>query len=229
MDARQLTHLLEVLGLPALISTVLTVLVKTIFDARRRSSKETLMHWLSQTSATEPFKSDERALRALHELRQSLVFERAFGLKVESGLRNELLLFAESRRESMQLQEVMKAGRSLSRLSLARLRNPKLPKALRMNSRVLKPIAYFSICLGYLMFILSMYPAEKMKFDIRLTLIWMAGGLVYGGLILAFGMYLLRRVRRFETVADFLSWRSENDHTVPATQSKIDGDPSNAS
>jgi hypothetical protein len=89
MDIQQLATIIKDLGFPAAISVDVTVLVKAFFDVRQRRSKESLLRWLTQASAVEPFKGDERALRALHELQQSLVFERAFGLKAESMLRNE--------------------------------------------------------------------------------------------------------------------------------------------
>ena len=78
--------------------------MKAVSDALQRRSKQSLIDWLAQPLAMEPFKGDDRALRALHELQQLLVFERAFGLKAESGMRNELLLFAESQHESFRLR-----------------------------------------------------------------------------------------------------------------------------
>jgi hypothetical protein len=107
MNIPQIATTLKDLGLPAAISGILIALVKALFDLRQRKSKESLLDWLAQPSATEPFKDDDRALRALHELQQSLVFERAFGLKAESRVRNEILLFAESQHESLRFREAL--------------------------------------------------------------------------------------------------------------------------
>jgi hypothetical protein len=112
------------LAFPA-ISVVLLALVKAASDALQRRSKQSLTDWLAQPSAMEPFKGDDRALRALHELQQLLVFERAFALKAESGMRNELLRFAESQHESLRLYEVLDAGRLFSRRGLPQLNSPK--------------------------------------------------------------------------------------------------------
>jgi hypothetical protein len=157
MGVQEVIAVLKDLGLPAAISAVLTVVVKALVDARQRRSKESLLDWLTQASATEPFKGDDRALRALHELQQSLVFERAFGLKAEPRLRNELLLFAEAEHEPMRSHEVLDAGRLVSRLPPAQLNSPKQPKVFDVLSRVLKLIGYLNIGAGYLMFVGGIY------------------------------------------------------------------------
>jgi hypothetical protein len=67
-----------------------------------------------------------------------LVFERAFALKAESGMRNELLRFAESQHESLRLYEVLDAGRLFSRRGLPQLNSPKQLNGLKNFSRVAK-------------------------------------------------------------------------------------------
>src|SRR5215471_17104396 len=66
MDAQQVVSTLKDLGLPAAISAALTVLVKALFDAQQRRSKESLLDWVGQASTLEPFSGDDTALRALH-------------------------------------------------------------------------------------------------------------------------------------------------------------------
>ena len=85
MDLQHVIPILKDLGIPAAISAVLLALVKAVSDALQRRSKQSLIDWFAQPSAIEPFKGDDRVLRALHELQQLLVFERAFGLRAESG------------------------------------------------------------------------------------------------------------------------------------------------
>jgi hypothetical protein len=218
MDVQQLATILKELGLPAAISAVLTVLVKALSDVRQRRSKESLLDWLTQASAVEPFKGDERALRALHELQQSLVFERAFGLKAESTLRNELLAFAEANHESLKFQEVLDAGRLISRVPLARLRDPKRIKAARMLSKGFKPIGYLWIGIGYLWFIVAMSLPVARGWSSGQVLTWVAVGFVYGGLAVWLGVYMLKQSRRYEITAGFLGSRSE----------KTDGEGSDA-
>ena len=142
MDLQQVTTILKELGIPAVISGVLLALVKAVSDALQRRSKQSLLDWLAQPSAMEAFKGDDRALRALHELQQLLVFERAFGLKAESGMRNQLLDFAESQHESLRLPQVLDAGLLLSRAGFRRLNDPKLPNKLNNASRIAKWLGY---------------------------------------------------------------------------------------
>jgi|GraSoiStandDraft_40_1057318.scaffolds.fasta_scaffold310111_1 hypothetical protein len=205
MDIQQLTTVLQNLGLPAAISAVLTVLGKVLSDARQRRSKESLLDWLKEPSVTEPFKDDANALEALHELRQSLIFERAFGLKAESGLRNRLLAFAEASHESTKFEEVLDAGRLVSRYSFARLRSPKQINVLRVVSKVCKPTGYVYIGLGYLWFIGGMYLPKALNWSDSLFWASVTVGLVLGGIGVWTGVYMLKLGRRLEIAARFLA------------------------
>jgi hypothetical protein len=214
MDIQQIA---SALGLPAAISGILIALVKALSDTRQRKSKESLSDWLAQSSATDPFKGDDRALRALHELQQTLVFERAFGLKAESWLRNELLLFAESQHESMRLHDVLDAGRLVSGLPLEQLGNPKQIKTFKIWSRIAKPSVYFGLGVGYIFFVLNLY---LLFHDARQYWRSAGGGLaIFGGMILL-GLYNIKNVRRFEIAAAFLGWHSENQRSSVQVQSE---------
>ena len=214
MDAQRIISILGILGIPAAISAVLTGLVKALSDGWQRRSTEALVDWLGQASALEPFQGDDKALRALLELRQSLVFHRAFGLKTESQLRNELLLFAESKRESTRFHEVLQAGRIFSRAPLDRLDNPKWPKKYERASRVSKVAGYLYIGLGYILGYISMIGWMPLPYSLHLTgrLSWasVAFGFVLGTSFVAGGIAMLKMSRRSEIAADFLRWRSEN-------------------
>src|SRR5262245_41275646 len=107
MELKDLISLIKDLGLPAAITALVTVLANAVIEARKRRSKATLLEWLEQPNATDAFAGDERALTALRELRQSLVFERAFGLRTESELRNQLLQFAYERKAALKFQDVL--------------------------------------------------------------------------------------------------------------------------
>ncbi len=207
MELQQVTSFLKDLGLPAAIWAVLIALVKALIDTRQRRSKESLLDWLAQPSAMEPFKGDDRALRALHELQQLLIFERAFDLKAESGVRNELLLFAESQHESLRFHEVLDAGRLLSRLPLVQLSSPKVLNAFK-GSRFFKLAGYLSLGFGYILLAGSTYLA--MNGHLRWSTL--AGTLGFGGWMMLMGLYNLKHAR-CEIVAAFLSWRSENQRS----------------
>jgi hypothetical protein len=209
---------------PAAIAAVLTVLAKTLSDAQQRSSKESLLEWLSQAPSQEPFKGDDRALRGLLELQQSLIFERAFGLKAESKVRSELLQFAQSRRESMRFKEVLDAGRLVTRLPLRQSQSSHRIKAFRLISRTSKPFGYFYIVLGYFLFNTGMFLANVLEWSGRLELASFAVGLVFGGLVVVIGMYMLKQGRRFEIAAEFLGWRSEADQSSTQAQSMYGAD-----
>jgi hypothetical protein len=187
--------------------------VKAVSDALQRRSKQSLIDWLAQPSAMEPFKGDDRALRALHELQQLLVFERAFGLRAESGIRNELLLFAESQHESLRLHEVLDAGRLFARSSppqLNKLNSPKVPNRFKNISRLCKWLGYFNFGIGYILIVGSWYLAMNG------LLRWgsLAAGVAFGLLLMIVGgFYLFKWGRRMEIIAAFLSWRSENQRS----------------
>jgi hypothetical protein len=206
MDIHQIAKIFTEFGLPVAISGLLGALVKALFDALQRRSKESLLDWLAQPSATEPFKGDDRALRALHELQQSLVFERAFGLKAESRMRNELLSFAESQHESLRFRDVLDINRIVSRLSFPQLGGPKQIKYFKALSRFSKLTSYLGIAVGgivlygYVNFIVD----SGLK-ELRSN----AGGLVFGALMWLGGLYNFKIARRFEIAADFLRWHSE--------------------
>jgi len=207
MDPQQVSGILKDLGIPAVISAFLLGLVKLASDALERRSKQSLLDWLAQPSTTEPFKGDDKALRALHELEQLLVFEKAFGLKAEATVRNELLLFAESQHEFFRFQEVLDAGRLLSRLSLAQLGTPKQIKMFKIWSRLAKLAAYSGFVVGYIIF--CGYGYLVMTGDFK-ELRSAAGGLVFGGLMALVSLYNFKNARRLEIAAAFLTWHSEN-------------------
>jgi hypothetical protein len=209
MDLQHVTTVLNELGIPAAISTVLLALVKAVSDALQRRSKQSLIDWLAQPSAVEPFKGDNRALRALHELQQLLVFEKAFGLKAESGMRDELLLFAESQRESLRLHEVLDAGRLFSRLSMAQLNSPKRLNGFKNFSRLGKWVGYFGLGFGYILMAGSTYLAMNG------LLHWgtLAGSVSFAAWMMLLGFYNLKEARRSEIAAAFLGWRSENQRS----------------
>jgi hypothetical protein len=210
MDLQQVIPILRDLGIPAAISAVLLALVKAVSDALQRRSKQSLIDWLAQPSAMEPFKGDDRALRALHELQQLLVFERAFGLRAESGYRNELLLFAESQHEFFRLPDVLDAGRLFSRARLRRVISPKVPNRFKNISRMAKWIGYFNLGIGYILIFGSWYYLPERGF-----LEWelFAVGVACGLSMIGSGFYLFKVARRTEIAAAFLSWRSENQRT----------------
>jgi hypothetical protein len=197
------------LGLPAAISGILIALVKALFDLRQRKSKESLLDWLAQPLATEPFKDDDRALRALHELRQSLVFERAFGIKAESRVRNELLVFAESQHESVRFREALDIGRIVSRFSFPQLSSPKQLKIIKAWSLMAKLAGYSGFVLGYILFFGYLYSVWTGGVDLREA----AQGIALGGIMTLGGIYNVRSARRFEIVAAFLRWHSENQRS----------------
>ena len=207
MDLQQVTTILKELGIPAVISGVLLALVKAVSDALQRRSKQSLLDWLAQPSAMEAFKGDDRALRALHELQQLLVFERAFGLKAESGMRNQLLDFAESQHESLRLPQVLDAGLLLSRAGFRRLNDPKLPNKLNNASRIAKWLGYLFLGDGYILLVGSMYFGAKAD-HLRWPLL--AKEIVTGVSMIVAGFYCIKHARRAEIAAAFLSWRSEN-------------------
>jgi hypothetical protein len=210
-------QIITALGLPAAISGILVALMKALFDARQRKSKESLSDWLAQPSATDPFKGDDRALRALHELQQTLIFERAFGLKAESGVRNELLLFAESQHESMALREVLDAGRFVPRLPLAQLSKPKQIKTFKVLSRIAKPTAYLCVTMGYILFVVSLY--ALMYGDRKDWLSDIGGLVIFGGMTLL-GFYNFKTARRCEIITAFLGWLSESQSSSAQVQSE---------
>ncbi len=217
MDIHQIASILKEFGLPAAISGLLIALVKALSDALQRRSKESLLDWLAQPSATEPFKGDDRALRALHELRQSLVFERAFGLKAESRVRNELLSFADSQHESLRFRDALDIGRIVSRVSFSQLGSPKQIKYFRTFSRLAKLAGYSGVVVGYILFCGFGYflMTGGLK-ELRST----AEGLVFGGLMTLGGLYNFKNARRFEIAADFLRWHSENQRGSFQVQSE---------
>ena len=217
MDIHQIATILKEIGLPAAISGLLIALVKALSDALQRRSKESLSDWLAQPSATDPFKDDDRALRALHELQQSLVFERAFGLKAESRVRNELLSFADSQHESLLFHDVLDAGRLVSRLPLAQLGTPKQIKTFKIWSRLAKLAGYSGVVVGYILFCGFGYflMTGGLK-ELRST----AEGLVFGALMTLVGLYNFKNARRFEIAADFLRWHSENQRGSFQVQSQ---------
>jgi hypothetical protein len=215
IDVQTLTDL----GLPAAISAVLTVLAKAISSSRQRRSKESILDWLKEPSTTEPFKDDDRAMKAMNELQQSLVFERAFGLKTDSALRNQLLAFAEANHDSMKFQEVIDACRHMSKVSLTQLHNPAQLKFLRFTSKISKPVGYIYMVLGYILFIGGMYLPIALESDKYEFLALFLFGLVFGGLVIWFGRIMIKYSRRFKIMESFLRSWADNKCSV-SSQSK---------
>ena len=143
-------------------------------------------------------------------------------------MRNELLLFAESQHESLQLHEVLDAGRVFgfgrSRLpQLKKFINPKVPNRFKNISRLAKWLCYVNFGIGYILIFGSLYLAMNE---------WglLAVGVAFGLLIVMTGFYFFKQARRMEIVAAFLSWRSENQrsslpnensHTVQADEGTV--------
>jgi len=214
MDLKPVVALLKDLGLPAAISAVLTVLVKAILDSRQRSSKDSLLEWLSRPESRKPFKGDNGALRALDELQKSLVFERAFKLRAESAMRDQLLQFADLNRENMRFQEVLDAGRLVGRLSARRLQSPVQARLMRTCSKAAKPLGFLYFVLGYVILIGGMYLPLAFNWTGQLFLASYAFGSVFGALLVYFGGMMLKIARRFEISASFLTWRKAHlDHS----------------
>jgi hypothetical protein len=209
------------LGLPAAITAVVTVLAKSIADARRHRSKQTLLEWLARPAATDAVAGDEPALIALRELRQSLVFERAFGLRTESKLRDQLLQFAAERKESMRLQEVLEAGRRLSGTSPASLSERKQMTFFTLLYRIVKPIAYLYIVLGYAIFFGGLWAPDALHLEGREAIVFTSVGVVLGAMFVFGGLFFLKQARRMEIIKDFLGWRATK-HNEPSSESALE-------
>lgn len=195
------------LGLPTAITAVVTVLAKSIADARRHRSKQTLLDWLARPAATEAFAGDERARNALSELRQTLIFERAFGLRTESKLRDQLLQFADERKDSMRLQEVLEAGRRLSRAAPAVLSEKSYMTHLRILRRMAKPLGYLYVILGYAGFFGGLWVSNALDWEGRLAIAATLLGFVFGGIFVSLGIIFFKQARRIEIIKDFIGWR----------------------
>ena len=159
-DWTNVVALAKDLGLPAVITAFVTILANAVLEARKRRSKAALLEWLAQPTNTDAFAGDERVLTSLSELRRSLVFERAFGLRAESELRDQLLQFANERQGTLKFEQVIAAGRWLSRSSAAFAE--KKARVMRVSWRwIYPPMGVLFILLGYASFMLGVWIAVQ--------------------------------------------------------------------
>ncbi|MFT5723858.1 MAG: hypothetical protein ACI9JN_000975 [Bacteroidia bacterium] len=202
------------LGLPTAISAVVVVLAKELSGSRQQKSKESLLDWLKDASTTEPFKDDDKAMNALNELRQSLVFERAFGLKADLALRNQLLAFAETNHDSMKLEEITDACRRMqNRVSLTQLPSPMVSQRLKVAVKLSKPIGYICMLLGVISFYGGMVLAIVFHTNNYLSLALVVMGFVLSAFLFVFGRYNVKHSRRVEIVEAFLRSWADNTHS----------------
>lgn len=221
MDSQAVVSILKDLGLPAAIPAMLAVVAKAIADHRQRTSKASLLEWLEKPQTRAPFAGDSRALKALDELHKSLIFEAAFKLRADTAMREQLLRFADENRDQLRLAEVLDAGRMAAGLPLhphSSLR----AKGMFAGHKAWKPLGMAFLALGYVVAVTGIYLAIAHEWKSQLPWDWgaAAAGLVFGGLISANGVVMLRTGRRLEVCARFLAWQTAQARLEEATPSE---------
>lgn len=131
MEWDEWLSLIRDLGIPAMVTGLITLLVNAAVEARRRSSKAALLEWLSQPSIIDAFEGDLRTQQALQELRQALIFERAFGVRVEANIRDELVQFANKLSPLMAFGKTVTSYRLLSECTPGDFELPSTARRLR--------------------------------------------------------------------------------------------------